>query len=163
MKNRLLYILLFTIGGILIWYFYTKYRVAPEMDFFSTEVYDENGNRIDLQQYRGKKLIVTYYASWCGECLQEMKMLNEIKDIKLADAAVIAITDEPAETMVSFRDRKKYPFDFYRINKPFSEIGVNAIPVNYLINSNGKVVWTKVGAADWDDNNFVRKAKQMME
>lgn len=163
MKNKNITLLIVFAAALIGWFLYSKYRVAPKMDFFATEVYDVNGSRADLQQFRGKKIIVTYWATWCGQCLKELKVLSEIKDTKLADVEVIAITDDDAETMKGFVERKNYPFRFYRINKRFSDMGINAIPVNYLINTNGQTVFDKVGSPDWTDDAFILKAKAMME
>jgi thiol-disulfide isomerase/thioredoxin len=163
MKNKNIILLIVLLAGLGIWFIYKKYRVAPEMDFFALEVFDENGNRANLEQFRNKKLIVTYWAAWCGPCRHELETLNEIKDSKLADIEIVALTDEPVENMVAFRDKKKYPFHFYRFNKKFPEMGINSIPVNYLVNQAGKTVYDHVGAPDWNDNSFVMKAKEMME
>ncbi len=162
MKRNIILIIVL-LAGLAGWFLYDKYRVAPEMDFFKLEVYDENGQRVNLEQFRNKKLIVSFWASWCGPCRHELETLSQIKETKLSDIEIIALTDDPVEKMISYKQKKNYPFHFYRFNKSFSEMNINAIPVNYLVNTRGKTVFDKVGSPDWNDNSFVTWAKEIME
>lgn len=142
---------------ISILFLYNKYRVAPVMVFKSLELFDSGGLKANTDLFKGKKLIVCYYASWCGDCLRELKSLNEIKNTKLKDVEVICITDETQEKLFAFQEKRKYPFHFYRIKKSFSDIGVYSIPVNYLINTKGQTVFEKVGSIDWKDNSNIQR------
>ena len=40
---------------------------------------------------------------------------------------------------------------------------INAIPVNYLVNTKGIVVWDKVGSPNWENDIFIKQALQLME
>ena len=42
------------------------------------DAYDSQGNPISLKQYQGKWIIINYWASWCGPCLEEMPTLNKL-------------------------------------------------------------------------------------
>lgn len=155
---------MFIIGlSIVLLYQYQKYRVAPAVDVFALNYTDTSGKAINLGVYKGKKIIFSFWGTWCGECLQELKKLNKIKESDLPGIEVIAVSDEPLETINAFIRRKKYPFTFLKFNKSFPEIGVNAIPVNYLINEKGEVTYTKVGAIDWSDNSEILFAKENLK
>lgn len=151
------------VAGLVGLYFYKKYQVAPSIDVFSQKLYDENNTEVNLNVYKGKPLIISFYASWCGNCIQELNELNEIKDSELKDVTVICITDESAEKLISFKEHRNFPFTFFRLNKSFPEIGIEAIPVTYLINTKGEVVYNNVGAIQWTDNSFLQFAKKAME
>jgi hypothetical protein len=73
------------------------------------------------------------------------------------------VSDEPMEKIIDFMQRKKYPFTFLQLDKSFPEISINAIPVNYLINSRGEVTYTKVGSIDWKDNSIISFTKESLE
>lgn len=163
MLNRNFFFLLILVAGLVALFIYNKYRIAPAIDFFKLEVYDRNNIKKDLEFFRGKKIIVTYYASWCKDCLIELKILNEISNSKLKNVEIIAITDDPLEKLIGFQNKKKYSFNFFRINKNFSEMKINAIPVNYLVNTKGIVVWDKVGSPNWENDIFIKQALQLME
>jgi len=139
---------------VLLWQ-YQKYRVAPGVDVFSLAYTDTSGKAVDLKSFKGKKIIYSFFGTWCGECVLELKQLNEAKKTQLADMQVIVVSDEPLEKITRFVQRKKYPFVFLKIDKTFAELGVNAIPVNYLINAQGEVTYSKVGALNWKDNSVI--------
>ena len=155
---------LFVVGlSIVLLYQYQKYRVVPAVDVYSLSYIDTSGKAVNLADFKEKKIIYSFWGTWCGECLAEMKQLNEAKKTDLLDVTVIMVSDEPAELINSFIQRKKYPFTFLRIEKPFPEIGINAIPVNYLINSRGEVTYSKVGAINWKDNSAISFAEENLK
>lgn len=139
---------------VLLWQ-YQKYRVAPGVDVFSLAYTDTAGRAVDLNTFKGKKIIYSFFGTWCGECVLELKQLNEAKKTQLQDIEVIVVSDEPLEKITRFVHRKKYPFVFLKTDKTFAELGVNAIPVNYLINAQGEVTYSKVGALNWKDHSVI--------
>ena len=143
-------------------FLYKKYHVAPDLPIMQMDLFDETGQKTNLQAKKGKPMIVSYYASWCGDCRKEMKELNSIKDSALAGVEIICITDESNEKLMSFKNAHNYPYSFYRINKRFSDIEIYAIPVTYFFNSRGEMVYNKVGAIRWKDPSFVQYAKKQL-
>lgn len=132
-------------------YQYKKYRVAPKADVANMVCNDTLGHPVNISSFKGKKIILTFFATWCGDCLREMKLLDETMQTNLKDVQVIAISDEPMEKITHFAQRKKYSYTFLQLPKPFSSIDIYAIPVTYLINVQGEVIYSKVGAINWKD------------
>ena len=163
MKNRLVLIVLLVASFFIFLFFYNKYRVAPSFQLFQMPLYDVHGNQTSLESFRGKKLIITFYASWCRDCLVELKALNEIKSARFPDVEIICITDDPPEKLSDFIQKKNYPFRFFRSTKDFPELKIYSIPVNYLVNSSGQVVMEKVGVINWEDNSLVTRAMNLLQ
>lgn len=164
MNNRKIYILiLIFLGGIVGLYFFNKYKVAPKIELQNLHLTDEQGKPYAIQSLKGQKVIVSFYASWCPNCIEELKMLNSIKDTRLADVTVLAITDEPMEKLVSFKNKKHYPFTFVKLEQAFNAININSIPTTYLLNTKGEVVYNKVGYIAWDDESNLNYLKNLME
>ncbi len=164
MNAKKSYILLIIfIAGVAGLYFFNKYRVAPGIALSKLEVADEQGHRVSLaDSARGKKVIVSLYASWCGDCLRELKHLAAVKDKELADVTVFAVTDEPVEKLTAFRERTHYPFTFLKLQKTFNEMQVFSIPVVYIFNSKGEPVYEHVGYVDWQDASTLNHLKSLM-
>lgn len=162
-NNKIALFLLLVVGGLIGLYMYKKYRVAPTIPLLSQEVFDEQNTKIDLASFKGKPLIISYYASWCGDCIKELKELNEVKEANLKGITIICITDETQDKLISFKTKRNFPFKFYRINKSFDEMGIHSIPVTYLVNAKGEMVYNKVGAVQWKDHSFMQYAKKMLE
>lgn len=162
-KKSTYIILVIAILGIVGLYFYNKYNVAPTINIAKLDVIDQDTNKFDIQSLKGKKVIVSFYASWCPNCIVELKTLNSIKSQKLADVEVLAITDESIEKLVAFKTKTQYPFTFLTLTGQFPEIGINSIPVTYLLNTKGEIVYNNVGYVDWNDESTLEHLKSLME
>jgi peroxiredoxin len=162
-KKRTYIILIIAILGVLGLYFYNKYNVAPTIDIAKLDVVDQDTNKFDISSLKGKKVIVSFYASWCPNCIEELKVLNSIKNQKLSDIEVLAITDESIEKLVAFKTKTQYPFTFLTITAQFPEIGINSIPVTYLLNTKGEIVYNNVGYVEWNDESTLEHLKSLME
>ena len=146
----------FILGLVLVLLFqYQKYRVAPKTDLAKLNCIDTTSKVIDLTALKGRKTLLTFFATWCGDCLLEMKLLNDIKKTSMRDIDVIAISDERMNKICSFMQKKNYPFTFLKLQTAFANIQINAIPVTYLINTKGEVVYSKVGAINWKDPSVI--------
>lgn len=162
-NNKIILFFVLVLAGLTGLYMYKKYRVAPTIPLFTQKLLDETGAAVDLSSYKGKPLIISYYASWCGNCITELRDLNEVKEANLKGVTVICITDDPEDKFLDFQVKHPYPFEFYRLPVPFSTIDIHAIPVTYLINSKGEMVYNKVGELQWKDDSFMQYAKKLLE
>jgi len=144
-------------------YQYQKYRVAPKHNLANMICNDTLGKPVNISSFKGKKIILTFFGTWCGDCLREMKQLDEAMKTSLKDVEVIAISDEPMEKIISFAEKKKYNYTFLQLPKPFSTIDIYAIPVTYLINANGDVVYAKVGAINRKDNSVISFTEESLK
>lgn len=164
MKAKHIYITLIVLAvGALGLYFYKKYNVAPPIDISKIQVVDQDTNRFDIQSLKGRKVIVSFYASWCPNCLEELKEINSIKNSRLSDVTVLCITDESIEKMVAFRERTQYPFTFVTLTSHFNAFGIYSIPTTYLLNTKGEVVYDNVGYIDWADESTCEHLKSLMQ
>ncbi len=163
MNGKLKYIIFGALAVIVAVYFYNKYRTAPTLDFNKLTLFDVEGNPVKWQNFTGKKMVVSFGASWCPNCLEELKMINSIKDKDLNGVEVIVISDEAMENVQSFKERKGYPFTFLKMNQTFNSIGVNAIPTTYIVNTNLELKDETVGYIDWKDPSTVEHLKKLME
>ena len=111
---------------------------------------DLDGQIQSLEQYRGKWLIVNYWATWCKTCVKELPDLvsthNENKD---NDIVVVGINFESInqDVLRSFVDEHAIPYPVLLSNPvPATPLGrVFALPTTYIIDPNGKLVAGQVG------------------
>jgi peroxiredoxin len=160
-KNRLFLVILLAGAGLIGFYLYHKYRMVPDIDVKKLEIIDEHEEVFDINSLKGKKLIVSFYASWCGNCLEELRDINKVKNTDLSDIEVVCLTDEPVEKLIGFKERSGYPFLFLKLKKQFPEIGINSIPVTYIVNQNLEVVEEHLGYIDWTDASTLNHIKSL--
>lgn len=163
MNKKWISITILVIGAFIAFYFYNKYNSAPTIDFNKLSLSDLDGNPVKFSDFKGKKLIVGFSASWCPNCLEEMKEMNAIKDKELSDVEVVIISDEPLETIVAWKERKGYPFTYLMLNSGFNDIGIFSIPTSYVVNTKLEVKKETVGYIDWKDASTVEHLKKLME
>ena len=78
----------------------TPAATASGLDFTVTDI---QGNKIKLSDYRGKNVMVIFWATWCPPCKVEMPDLIELRKKYTQDQLVmLAISEEPAQTVKSF-------------------------------------------------------------
>ena len=111
---------------------------------------DINGDMQSLDQYKGKWLIVNYWATWCSTCMKELPDLFSLhEDNKNKDIAVVGINYESIsqKRLKQFVENKLIPYRILR-SKPveLTPLGrVPALPTTYIIDPEGRVVAGEVG------------------
>lgn len=120
-----------------------------------------SGETRSLEDYRGKPLLVVFWATWCGNCMRELPSLsymrNQISEDKLAMLA-INLGENPA-TVASFLKKVPLPYEIGidPRQKTADQFGVEAIPMMVLINKTGNMVRINFGL----DDRMVAMIKEM--
>jgi peroxiredoxin len=120
------------------------------------ELPDVNGQMQSLDQYKGKWLVVNYWATWCSTCMKEMPELISLHESnKDNDVVVVGISFESIEQerLKEFVSDKSIPYTVLNTEPVrVTPLGkVPALPTTYIINPEGKVVAGDVGIITQQD------------
>lgn len=123
--------------------------LATEARAVEYELPDTNGKMQSLDQYKGKWLIVNYWATWCGTCMKELPELIDFHENNNVDGVVVGINFEAikASDLKEFVDTKPIPYSVLS-TVPVREtpLGpVPALPMTYIIDPQGNVVAGEIG------------------
>lgn len=151
MRGRFIFVAALLAIALLGFYLYKKYRVAPDLQFRNLPLSDLQGNETTLQSFAGKPLVLSFAASWCGPCINELSSLREASAAVLPFANVVVVSDESPENILRLKELGNFPFEFMQLDQQFSDVGIHSIPTTYIFNSQGKVVKEHVGFIDWND------------
>jgi thiol-disulfide isomerase/thioredoxin len=109
-----------------------------------------------LSDYRGKTLILNFWATWCPPCRAEMPSMQGLRDALLKEGVpfeILAVdVQEDAKTVGDFISANAYSFPvFLDVAGSLSSRFVGeGIPTSYVIDKEGKAVGFIVGSIEWD-------------
>jgi peroxiredoxin len=112
----------------------------PVEDFHLTDL---DGKSQSLSQYRGKIVLVNFWATWCKPCTTEMPAMQTIYD-KLRDKGFVVLAINELEDDAKVREHIKqyghtFPVLMDRDNKVANQFGVFGLPVSVFVDEKGVV------------------------
>jgi cytochrome c biogenesis protein CcmG, thiol:disulfide interchange protein DsbE len=119
----------------------------------------DQGRTITRSDFGGKLLVLNFWASWCGPCVQETPSLNEFAR-RYAGQGVVVLGVSVDRKEDKYRDfLKKMNVQFLTARDPdaklSSRFGTFMYPETYIIDRNGTVLYKIAAAQDWMDPSFL--------
>ena len=122
---------------------------------------DENQKNIDLANYKGKLLILNFWATWCVPCREEMPSLDLLQsDLRLNNLKIFPINIGQEDLLKSvnfFKELSIKNLDIYydpavTLAKKFS---LRGLPTTILIDKEGKEFARIIGSIDFSNKEFI--------
>lgn len=123
---------------------------------------DTTGKTHKLSDYKGKVVMVNFWAVWCLPCRKEMPSMQRAwEQVQDKDVMMLAVNwgDTP-ESIKKFTDSLP-PMDFPLLvggdEAMTKEWGVRGLPTTYVINPEGQIAYKLVGETEWDKPEILDK------
>ncbi|MCB9662735.1 MAG: TlpA family protein disulfide reductase [Alphaproteobacteria bacterium] len=117
-------------------------RTAPELSLPL-----RGGGSFDLAQARGKPVVLSFWASWCGPCRQELPALSDLAS-RRDDVTIVAVNvdreSKDAERFLS-QVRVDLPVALDPEATALGAYEVASMPTTFVVDRNGTLKWRKVG------------------
>lgn len=119
----------------------------------------DDGKPLTLADYRGKILVLNFWASWCAPCVDEVPSLNQFAQRYSGKGVeVLGVSwDEDPDAYRSFLT--KYKFSFLTLRNPSRSLGEQygtiKIPESYIISRDGHLLQKVIGGANWTDPKMI--------
>jgi len=136
--------------------------VMPVTEAVDFTLGDLAGEEVSLSDFRGKWVLLTFWATWCGPCLSEMPSLQRFSE-EFADEGfvvlAVAVGSQPQEVQ---RTVQRHQLDFPVLIDSGDKVATRyrawSVPLTYLVNPAGQLVGVVRGARDWSlAGNMVRE------
>ena len=115
-------------------------------------VYDAEGNEVQLSDFRGKPVVLNFWASWCGPCKSEMPDFESVYQTLGQDIHFVMVNlttgRETVEIAQAFLDQSGYTFPVYFDTQASAAMtyGVSAVPMTFFIDAEGYPIAYAQGA-----------------
>lgn len=121
-----------------------------------------------LEKYRGKYVLVNFWATWCAPCVEEMPALDSLA-VRLEDAGAIVVAINQDDTgraaVTPFIEKLKISnmHLLYDENKlSFRDFGLRGLPTTILISPNGDLIARLEGSAEWDKAPLANQVESLI-
>lgn len=131
---------------------------SPATDFYAHTLNDLSGKPQALAQWKGKPLLVNFWATWCGPCVQEMPELSALANEEGGKRFnVVGVGIDAPAAMSEFAAKHDIKYPLYvggmggtELSRAFGNAN-GGLPFTVLIGADGQVLRTYLGKLKFDE------------
>jgi peroxiredoxin len=167
--DRILLGLVLVLGVSLAWVIYPTLddgivRVGDMAPDF--KVVTDSGRTITRSDFGGKLLVLHFWATWCGGCVEEIPSLEVFQREYGPQGVVVLGVSVDANPKLYSRFMDQFKLSYATSRDPSWDIaasyGTFQLPESYIIDSSGRVVQKVIAAQNWQNPDFIQSIKKML-
>ncbi len=119
-----------------------------------------DAKEVKLGDYKGKRILVNLWATWCGPCVREMPSLNRAYNLLKDDNYVFLVaSNEKIQKIKGFADATTFDFPIVKADDMFRPFDIQVIPTTMIFDTEGNLAMTKVGGLEWDEDGVLKQLR----
>lgn len=128
---------------------------------------DINGNSVSLSSFKGKVVLLNFWATWCPPCKAEIPSMNKLHQ-KLKNRGFVMLAVSTDRAVIDVKDfLKTTPVNFpvvvdYNLNVSRSLYRVFMMPTTFLIDRKGVIVEKYFGEQDWTEPEIIKEIEALL-
>ena len=133
---------------------------APDFTLSDTE-----GTLHRLSDYKGKTVIINFWATWCPPCREEIPSMNRAwRALQKENVVLLAINvGEDEDTIFQFT--ANYPVEFPLLmdldSTIIGEWPVRGLPTTFVVDPQGRLAYRAIGGREWDEAELLQQLKAL--
>lgn len=141
-------------------------NVISASDF---ELPDMDEEKVKLSKYRGKVVLLNFWATWCPPCIREMPSMERLhQQVDAEEFKVLAVNQmEDADQVFAFTGQLDVDPTFEILFDATSEVSqayaVRGLPTTYLIDKKGNIRYRAVGGREFNHPGVIEIINQLIE
>ena len=127
-----------------------------------------DGQLLDLAQFKGKVVLINFWATWCPPCRREMPSMERLSQALKGEAFSVLAVDvgEDADTIEAFTSQLDttlgFPILLDTRSHTMQAWKVAGLPTTFLIDRQGRIVASAIGGREFDHPEIIRTIRELL-
>lgn len=123
---------------------------------------------IKSQDLKGKVVLINFFATWCGPCMQELPQMQQLWATHKSNKNLVILLigrEHTQSEITAFKAKKGFELPMYPDEKRtvYSLFATQYIPRNYLIDAKGNIAYASVGFEQEEFNKMLSKVDELLK
>jgi thiol-disulfide isomerase/thioredoxin len=135
---------------------------AEDKGLYDINLIDVDSKPVSLSEYKGKIVLLNFWATWCPPCVKEMPSMQRLKN-HFADKPfeIVAINIGESSTAVSsflfeLDTELTFPILLDEEGMSYQAFGIRGLPMTLLLDEEGGLILRTLGGKDWDSEAAIQ-------
>lgn len=127
---------------------------------------DLSGQPVKLADFKGKVVVVNFWATWCAPCIEEMPSLERLREkLSLAGLEVLAVNYQEAQPRIeAFLKKRPLKLTILRDHDGSARNawGVRVFPTSFVIDTDQRIRYTVTGDVNWTSSRVEAQIRELL-
>lgn len=142
---------------------------AEDKGLYDINLIDVDSKPVSLSEYKGKIVLLNFWATWCPPCVKEMPSMQRLKN-HFADKPfeIVAINIGESSTAVSsflfeLDTELTFPILLDEEGMSYQTFGIRGLPMTLLLDEEGGLILRTLGGKDWDSDAAIQLIDEALD